>query len=61
MDALAEAAFADARQRSLDHLQELPLIVALAEEKLFGVGTGGAVGDVLRRILIGGAPVGLGA
>src|ERR1700684_1580678 len=55
MDALPEAAFADPRQRSLHHLQQGPLVVALAEEKLFRVRARGAVGDVLRRVLIGGA------
>src|SRR5271169_5313463 len=61
VDALAEAAFADARQRFLHHLQKLPLVVALAEEKFFGVGTGGAIGDILRRVFVGGAAVGLSA
>jgi len=59
VDAFPEAAFANARQSFIHHLQELPLVVALAEQKLFGVGTGGAIGDVLGRIFIGGAPVGL--
>ena len=57
VDAFPEAAFADARQSFIHHLQELPLIIALAEKKLLGVGTGGAIGDVLGRIFIGGAPV----
>jgi hypothetical protein len=61
VDALAEAAFADARQRSIHHLQQLPLIIALAEEKFLGVGTGSAVGDVLGGVFVGGAAVGLGA
>src|SRR5580658_1357723 len=61
VDAFAKAAFANAGQRPLDHLQQLPLVVALAEQKLFGVRTGGAVGNVLRRIFIGRAAVGLGA
>jgi len=59
VDTLSETAFADASQSFIYHLQELPLIVALAEKKLLGVGTGGAIGDVLGRIFIGGAPVGL--
>jgi hypothetical protein len=59
VDALAKAAFADARQRFLHHLQQLPLVVALAEQKFFGVGTGCAVGNVLRRVFIGRAAVGL--
>ena len=61
MDALAETAFPDPRQRSLHHLQELPLVVALAEEKLLGVRTGSAVGDVLGRVFVGGPAIGLGA
>src|SRR5580693_7287668 len=59
VDALAKAAFANPRQRLLDHLQQLPLVVALAEQKFFGVGTGGAVGNILRRVFVGGAAVGL--
>ena len=61
VDALAKTAFANARQSLLHHLEQLALIVALAEQELLGVGTGGAVGNVLRRILVGRAPVGLGA
>jgi citrate lyase synthetase len=61
MDALTEAAFANSQQSALYHLQELAIVVALAEEKLFGVGTGGAVGNILRGVFVGGAAVGLGA
>src|SRR6202050_4610496 len=61
MDALAEAAFANPRQRPLHHLQQCPLVIALAEKKLFGVGTGSAVGNVLRRIFVRRAPIRLGA
>src|SRR5580658_5736918 len=61
MDALAEAAFADARQSLIHHLQQLPLVVALAEKKFLGVGTGGAIGNVLGRVFVGGASVCLGA
>src|SRR5580698_9067018 len=57
VDALAEAAFANAHQRLLHHLQKLPLVVALAEQKFLGVGAGGAVGNVLGRILVRRAPV----
>ncbi len=59
LNALAKAAFTDAHQRSLDHLQQLPLVIALAEKKFFGVGTGGAIGNILRRVFIGRAAVGL--
>lgn len=56
-DAFAKAALANARQRALDHLQQLAVVVALMKEKFLGVRTGRAVGDVLRRILIDRAPV----
>jgi hypothetical protein len=59
VDAFAEAAFADAGQGLINHLQQLALIVALAEEKFLVVGTGGAVGDILRRVFVGGTSVGL--
>ena len=52
-----EAAFADAHQRLIHHLQKLPLVVALAEQEFLGVGAGGAVGDVLSGVLIGRAAV----
>src|SRR5947208_8957114 len=52
MDALAEASFANAGQRTLHHLQKLPFVVALAEKKLFGIRAGGAVGNVLSDILV---------
>ena len=47
-NAFSEAAFANARKRAFDHVEQLPVVVALAEEKLLGVGTGGAIGDILR-------------
>src|SRR5271155_648689 len=59
VDALAEAALANTRERPLHHLQQLPFVVALAEEELFSVGTGGPVGDVRRRIFVGGTAVSL--
>ena len=57
MNAFAETAFADANQGLVDHLQQMPFIVALAEQKFFRVGTGGTVGDILRGIFIGGTAV----
>src|SRR5262249_45057010 len=51
--AFAKRAFADTLQRRLDHLQQLAVIVALREEKLLGVGTSRAIGNVLGRILVG--------
>jgi len=61
VDALAKAAFADTRQSLFNHLQQLPFIVALAEQKFLGVGTSGAVGNILRGILVSGAAIRLGA
>ena len=61
MDAFSETAFSNAGQSFLHHLQKLALVIALAKEKLFGVGTGGAIGNVLGRIFVGGATVGLSA
>src|SRR5215469_9683882 len=46
VNTLAEAAFANARQGSIDHHEQLTVVVALAEQKFFVVGTGGAVRDV---------------
>src|SRR5208282_6664900 len=57
VDALPETSFADARQSLLYHLEQLALVVALAEEKLLGVRTGGAVRYVLCRVFIGRAAV----
>src|ERR1700722_1069334 len=56
-DALSKTALANTRQRALDHLQQLPVIIALVKEKFFGVRAGSAVGNVLRRILIDRTPV----
>src|SRR5258708_36651392 len=51
-DAFSEAAFADAGESAIDHIEQLAIIIALAEEELLVVGTGGAVGDVLRGLVI---------
>jgi hypothetical protein len=56
---LAETAFPDSRQRPIHHLQKLPLVVALAEQKFLGVGTGRPVGNILRCVLVSGAAIGL--
>jgi hypothetical protein len=37
----------------------LPLVIALAEEKFFGVGAGGAIRNVLSRVFVGGAAISL--
>ena len=57
VDTFAEAAFADPCQGSIHHLQQLPLVVALAEQKFLGIGTGSAVGDVLRSVFIRGTSI----
>src|SRR5262244_596391 len=51
-DAFAETAFAYARQSAFDHLQQLAVVIALVKQELFVVGTGGAVGNILRRVFI---------
>ena len=56
-DTFPKVALTNAIERTLDHLQELTIIVALMKEKLLGVGARGAVGDILCRILIYGTPV----
>src|SRR5580692_5606638 len=61
MDAFAETAFADAGESFVDHLQRLPVVIALAEQEFLGVRTGRAVGDVLRGVFVRGTAIGLGA
>src|ERR1700686_4939282 len=61
VDALAEAALADAQQRLFHHLQQLPLVVALGEEKFLGVGAGSTIGNVLRGVFVRRATILLGA
>jgi hypothetical protein len=61
MDALAKTAFANAQQSPIHHLQKLAIVVALAKEKFFGVGTRGAIGNILRGIFVGGAAISLSA
>ena len=56
-DAFSEAAFADASESAIDHIEKLPVVVALAEEEFLVVGAGGAVGDVLCGLVIGGATI----
>src|SRR5271166_2780905 len=60
VDAFAEAAFPDACQRSFHHLQELAVVVTLAKQKLFGIGTGRPVGNILGRIFVGRTAICLG-
>jgi hypothetical protein len=50
--AFSEAAFADAGESAIDHIEQLPVVIALAEEEFLVVGTGGAVGDVLRGFIV---------
>jgi hypothetical protein len=59
MNAFSEAAFANAEEGAVHHLQQLALVVALAEQKFFGVRTRRAIGDILRRVFVGGAAIGL--
>jgi hypothetical protein len=56
-DALPETAFADAGESAVDHVEQLPVVIALAEKKFLVVGTGGAVGDVLRGLIVDGTAV----
>src|ERR1700692_3046802 len=56
-DAFSEAAFADAGQSAIDHVEQLPVVIALAEKKFLVVGTGGAVGDVLGGLIVDGTAV----
>src|SRR5258708_34789715 len=51
-DAFSEAAFPYARESAIDHVEQLAIVVALAEKEFLVVGTGGAVGDVLRCLVI---------
>src|SRR6202167_447083 len=55
--AFSEAAFTNPRERSVDHIEQLPVVVALAEKKFLVVRTGGAVGDVLRGLIVRGTAV----
>ena len=55
--AFTKAAFADAGERPIDHVEQLAVVVALAEEKFLVVGTGGTVGDVLSGLVVGGTAV----
>src|SRR5437667_8583795 len=56
-DTFPKVALTNSIERALDHLQELTVIVALVEEKFFGIGARGAVGDILCRILIYGTDI----
>jgi len=56
-DAFSEAAFADAGESAIHHIEQLAVVVALAEEEFLVVGTGGAIGDVLRGLIVGGTAV----
>jgi hypothetical protein len=56
-DAFSEAAFTDAGKRIVNHVEQLAVVVALTEEKFLVVGTCGAIGDVLRGFIVGGATV----
>src|SRR5882724_11992816 len=51
-DAFTEAAFAETGESAVDHLEQLTVVVTLAEEKFLVVRTGGAIGDVLSGLVI---------
>jgi len=56
-DALSETALAHARKRSVDHLQKLPVVVALMEQEFFSVRTRSFVRDILCRVFVHRAPI----
>jgi hypothetical protein len=51
--AFAKALFANARERIVHELKQGPVIVSLAEEKFFGVGVSGLVGEIHGGIFVG--------
>jgi len=51
-DTLPEAAFANAAQSAVHHLQELAVVIALRKQKFLVVGVGRPVSDVLGRLQI---------
>ena len=56
-DTLPEVPLPNSFQSSIDHVQQLPIIVTLGEEELLGVGICGAVGDILCSLGIGYAAI----
>src|SRR5256885_6894585 len=56
-DTFPEVALTDALQSPIDHVQELPVIVALREQELLGIGICGAIGDILSSLSIGYAAI----
>jgi len=56
-NAFSEAALANASKSAIDHIEQLAVVVALAEKKFLVVGTGGAIGDVLSGLIVGGTAV----
>src|SRR5580698_474804 len=56
-DAFPKTAFADARQSTVHHIEQLAVVITLAEKKFLVVGAGSAVGDVLSGLIVGGATV----
>ena len=56
-DALSEATFADTSQSAIDHVKQLAVIIALAEEEFLIVRTRGTIGGILRGLFVGGAAV----
>src|SRR5580658_6205906 len=56
-NAFPETAFTDARESAIYHEEQLSVVVALAEEELLVIGACGAIGDILRRFIVGSAAV----
>jgi hypothetical protein len=56
-DAFSKAAFANASESSIHHVEQLAIVIALAEEKFLVIGAGGAIGNVLRGLFVGGTTV----
>ena len=56
----AVGAILDACQGFVDQLQDTPVLIALVEKELLGVGVGGLVGNILGRFFVRFTPVALG-
>src|ERR1700678_133006 len=56
-DAFSKTAFANAGKSPVNHVEQLAVVVALAEKEFLVIGTGSAVGNVLSCLIIGGTAV----
>ena len=52
-DARPEFSLRDSVESLFDELQDSPVVAALVEKKLFRVGVGGSVGNILRGLFVG--------